>query len=288
MFFWILFVIVALWWLASLVAVLFSEEKLGAVGSLVAAFVVGAIVWISFSATTVDARAVGIQTSFGRYTDTLENGFQFTAPWSSVEEFSTLNQTLKLTGDNAVPVSFSGGSAGSADVTIRWATTANGAEDQWKQYRTFDNVRDQLVEPESRNAFRTEFSNYTPVEAIDGSTLNVVTKNVDDALTATLKESGVHVVSVQVTNVRLGDRAQTALDRIVEANANTERATSEQARAKIEAETARIRQESQTPESLQRYCLEVVNSWDVNKNGNLPATFNCVLSGGQTPVIVGH
>lgn len=288
MFFWILFVIVALWFLVSLVAVLFSEEKLGAVGSVVAAFVVGAIVWISFSATTVDSRSVGIQTSFGRYTDTLENGFQFTAPWSSVEEFSTLTQYLKLNGDSKVPVNFAGGSGGSADVVVRWAISDDGAEDLWKQYRTFDNVRDQLVESESRNAFRTEFSKYTPIEAIDGAKLNDITTNVKAELSSTLSANGVKVVSVQVTNVKLGDRAQTALDRIVQANADTERATSEQEKAKIEAETARIRQETQTPENLTRYCLEVLNSWDVEKNGNPPTMLNCGLGGGQPPVIVGH
>lgn len=285
MFFWILISFIALVFVVAAIGAIFTRGA-GAIAAAVAALVVGAIVTTLFSITTVDARAVGIQTSFGRYTNTLENGLQLTAPWSSVEEFSTLNQTLKLNGDSSVPVSFSGGSAGSADVTIRWATTAEGAEEQWKQYRTFDNVRDQLVEPESRNAFRTEFSNYTPVEAIDGTTLNTITKNVDDALTATLKKSGVHVVSVQVTNVKLGERAQTALDRIVQANADTERATSEQARAVIEAETARIRQQSQTPEALQRYCLEVLNSWDVEKNGNPPTMLNCGL-GGTAPVIVG-
>lgn len=265
-------------------------DKLPAAGALIVALVLALLfggVTAAFSATTVDSRAVGIQTSFGRYQDTLENGFQFTAPWSSVEQFSTLNQTLKLEGDNAVPVSFSGGSSGSADVTVRWATTAKGAEEQWKQYRTFENVRDQLVEPESRNAFRTEFSNYSPVEAIDGATLNGITSKVNDALKATLEKSGINVVSIQVTKVTLGDRAQNALDRIVEANANTDRATAEQERARIEAETAKIRQESQTPQALQRYCLEVLNSWSVASNGPVPATMNCNFGeSGQTPVIV--
>lgn len=297
MFFWILFGLIAFAFLIALAVAVFSKADrngnndgrlFGSVAAVV--FVVlGAIVFASFSATTVEPRSVGIQTSFGKYVDTLDNGFHWTAPWSSVEEFSTMNQTLKLTGDNAVPVSFSGGSAGTADVTVRWATTEDGAEEQWKQYRTFDNVKDQLVEPEARNAFRTEFSNYTPVEAIDGTTLNGITKNVDAALKTTLAQSGIRVVSIQVTNVRLGDRAQNALDRIVEANANTERANAEQERAKIEAETARIRQESQTPEALQRYCLEILNSWSAGNNGPLPATLNCNFGeAGQTPVIVGQ
>jgi len=263
--------------------------RTGGAGAAVAALLVLGIVTALFSATTVDARSVGIQTSFGKYDATLDNGFHWTAPWSNVEQFSTQVQYLELKGDGAVPVSFLGGSSGTASVVVRWSIDSKGAEDLWKKYKTFDNVRDQLVRSEAQNAFRTTFSNYTPVDAIDGNNLNKITADVQKLLAETLGKNGVAVDSVSVTNVGLGDRAQTSLDRIVAANADVERATAEQEKAKIEAETARIRAESQTPESLQRYCLEVMNSWNVNNNGPLPATFNC-LSGDsnvQTVVPVG-
>jgi regulator of protease activity HflC (stomatin/prohibitin superfamily) len=239
------------------------------------------------SATTVDARSVGIQTSFGRYTDTLDNGFHWTAPWSSVEQFSTQIQYLELKNDDAVSVSFAGGSSGSANVVVRWSISEDGAEQLWQRYRTFDNVRDQLVQSEAQNAFRTTFSQYSPVDAIDGNNLNTITSAVRDNLENTLSSYGVNIDSVSVTRVNLGERAQTALDRIVQANADTERAQAEQDRARIDAETAIIRQASLTPEALQRYCLEVVNSWNVDANGPLPATFDCSLGGSTTPVIVG-
>jgi hypothetical protein len=264
----------------------FSGEKVVMVGALLPIFILG-ILTAFMSATTVDARSVGINTAFGKYTGTLDNGFHWTAPWSSTEEFSTQVQYLELSGDGAVAVSFNGGSSGSAEVVVRWSISAEGAEQLWQRYRTFDNVRDQLVKSEAQNAFRTVFSDFSPVDAIDGANLNDITTTVQADLQQTLSGYGVDVDSVSVTKVNLGDRAQTALDRIVQANADVERATAEQQRATIEAQTATIRQQSQTPEALQRYCLEVVNNWDVSKNGPLPATFNCELNGGtQTPVIV--
>lgn len=237
----------------------------------------------AMSATTVGARSVGIQTQFGRYVDTLPNGFHWTNPFSSVEEFSTQVQDLDL----EIPVAFDGGSNGNAVVTVLWAIDAEGAEQLWKDWKTFDRVRDRLVAPAARTAIAADFSTFTPDAARDGANRVVIEDAVLDVLRDDLEDNGVKIREIQLTDVQLGQRAQEAVDRIVEATANTQRASEEKARAVIEAETAAIRQRSQTPEALQRYCLEVVNAWDVAKNGQLPATFNCQLDGASTtPVIV--
>lgn len=284
MFFWILFVIFALIFVVCAIGAIATREA-GAVGAAVIAALVLGVIVVAFSATTVSARSVGIQTSFGKYQDTLSNGFHFTAPWSSVEEFSTQVQDLDL----EVPVSFDGGSSGTATLTTLWAIEGEDAQELWKDWKNFERVRDRLVEPAARTSVAAEFSNYAPEAAKDGNNRVAIQDSVLETLKADLVDNGVDVRSIQLTDVKLGERAQNSVDRIAEAASNTERATEEQERAKIEAETAKIRQESQTPEALQRYCLEVVNGWNVGQNGNLPATFNCVLdAGSQTPVIIGN
>jgi len=276
-------IVLGIIFVVGLLAAVFSRDKFPGAGAAVGALVVLGIVTALFSATTVAPRSVGIQTSFGKYDATLQNGLHWTAPWSSVEEFSTQVQPL----DIEVPVAFEGGSSGVAEVTVRWAIDEDGAERLWNDWKTFDRVRDNLVKPDSRTAFRTEFSNYTPVDAIDGANLNTISANVTQALEATFKDRGILLDSVTVTEVKLGERAQASLDRIVSANADVERAQAEQDKAKIDAETAAIQAQTQTPETILRRCLEIVNNWDVNKNGNLPATFNCALGDTtQTPVIV--
>lgn len=283
MFFWIVFIIFALVFIVAAIGAVATKEP-GAIAAAGGSFVLLAVIFGLFSFTTVDARAVGIQTAFGKYQDTLNSGLHFTAPWSSVEQFSTQIQDLDL----EVPVSFEGGSSGTAVLTVLWAIDAEDAEQLWKDWKTFDRVRDRLVAPATRTVTAAEFSKFAPNEARDGG--NRV--NIQDAVLAALDDSigaGVNVRSIQLTDVQLGEKAQAAVDRIVTANADTSRAEEEQNRARIEAETAKIRQESQTPEALTRYCLELVNSWDVAKNGNLPATFNCALgAAGQTPVIIGN
>lgn len=253
-----------------------------------------AVITFFMSMTTVGARSVGIQTAYGKYVGTVNSGLHLVSPWSSVEEFSTLTQNLHLNGGTGTdegpktPVAFKGGASGNVDTTIRWRISESGAQKLWRDYKTFDNVQNNLVRADAQNSLRIEFSNFTPVDARDGNNLNTIMTHVQQTLAAKLSAYGVSVDSIQITNVELGAQAQSSIDRIVEANANVQRATAEQQKAQIEAETARIRQTTQTPETLQRYCLEVVNAWDVSKNGPLPATFNCGLSADSTPVIVGQ
>lgn len=250
------------------------------------------IITLLFSATTVSPRAVGIETAFGRYVATLDNGFHWTAPWSGVEEFSTLAQPLNVQEQG---VSFAGttvtdpvtkvesvsgsGGSGNFDGTILWSIdpTGKGAEKLWEKYKTYDNVRDNLVEKAFREAGRVQIGAYSPVEAKDGSNLRPINEAIKGDLVSALADKGILIDTVSVTSIRLDDSAQQSLNRIVEANANTERAKAEKERATIDAETAAIRQNSGslTPEALVRLCLDVTNAWDVAKNGNLPAGWSC-------------
>lgn len=287
MFFFVLIGIIALVFIVSALIAIGTREA-GPVVAAVFTLILGLIVTFAFSVTTVDSRAVGIQTAFGKYQDTLDNGFQLVSPWSSVEEFSTMKQDLDL----KVPVSFDGGSSGTAYVTVLWAINGDEAEQLWKDWRTFDRVRDRVVRPAAATEIAAVLSSYVPNDAKNGGNRDDIQAAVKLALSGeknnggTLKGRGIVIDSIQVTQVELGKRAQESVDRIAEATSNTERATEEQERARVEAETARIRQESQTEETLQRYCLEVLNSWDVSKNGNAPTLLNCGL-GGTAPVIVG-
>lgn len=89
--------------------------------------------------------------------------------------------------------------------------------------------------------------------------------------------------------VPLSDKAQQALDKVLESQSNIKRAEEERTRAKIDAETVSIRNKTGALSAAanQRYCLDVVNNWDVAKNGALPATFDCSLGDNGKNVLVG-
>lgn len=256
----------------------------------VAAFV--AVVFVVFtlicSATTVGARSVGIQTAFGKYQSTLDSGLHWTSPWSSVEQFSTNIQPLDLDGKGeSVSVSYKGGGSGDVNATVRWQIDAENAEKLWKKYRTFNNVRDQLVSSSAKDSFRVVLGEYTPTEARAGENLRPITEAVLNDLRNNLRDDGVKIDSISVKRVDLDAATQRSLERIVQANNDVERAKADQERAKIDAATAKLRetQGALSPQALVRLCLDVTNAWDVSKNGPLPATWNCV--GNSAPVLVG-
>lgn len=279
----------------------------GGVAAAVVAGVVLLIVTLISSFTIVGARSVGVEVAFGKYNGTLDSGPHLTAPWASVEQFSTRDQYLDLEspvtykaitipGDVAndaegVQTTNYGGD-GTIPSTVRWriaddSTGKGGAENLWRRYKTFENVRDQLVEPTAKESFRLVTSRYTPAEAKDGSNIRAINEAVVEDLNGILNPKGIVVDSISIKDVILGAQAQEAVNRVVAADADIDRAAREQERARIDAETARLRaaEGALTPEALARYCLEVTNAWNVANNGPLPATWNCTTTGANSVLV---
>jgi regulator of protease activity HflC (stomatin/prohibitin superfamily) len=244
-----------------------------------------------FSATTVPARSVGIQTGFGKYQKTLDNGFHWTNPTSSVEKFSTQVQTLKLddgdknAGKTAVP--FTGGGKGSVDVTVNWQISDKKAKQLWERFKSFDNVRDDLVQARARDAIRKAVGAKTANEALAGEALDPMAATAKASLQAATSEFGVEIVGVTFTNVDVDDSTRASIQKVIAAQQDIERAKADNERAKIDAETAKLREQAGalSPAANQRYCLDVTNNWDVNKNGPLNIGWNCMGASNTTVAV---
>lgn len=260
-------------------------------GVPVGLFVAALVATLFMSITTVDARSVGIQTAFGKYQGTLQPGLQLVAPWSSTEEFTTRLQPTDPKDKETVTVTFEGGGRGKVSAVPRWAISSNageqGAKALWESYRNFETVQTSLVDREFRDALLNVANDYTPNDA--RTKQDEIGGKVKDVLAGKLSRYGIVVDGVSVLSIDLDERTQASLDKIVAAQNDVERAKAEKERARIDNETAELRAKSGalSEGSLARYCLEVVNSWDVTKNGQLPATFNCGMGATDTPVIVG-
>lgn len=251
------------------------------------------VLTVMFSMTIVSARTVGIITSFGKEQGTKEAGIGWTKPWEAKEEFPTNVQYLVLDNSDkgalTTKVSYKGGGNGEVDATIRWTLDPNKALDLWRKYREFDKVTDQLVKASARTSLGVVIGAYPPNEARSGEKRREITDAVTADLNQTLASNGIRVDSVSITDVRLDAKTQGSIEALIKANADLQRATIDQQRATIEAQTAKIRQNSGSLSAgaLQRYCLEVTNSWNAGNNGPLPATWSC-LGGQAAPVIVGQ
>lgn len=243
------------------------------------------------AATTVSPRAVGIQTAFGKYQGTLQSGFHMTAPWSGVEEFPTQVQFLDLnngkaeTSKGTVGVNYKGGGKGQVDATIRWRIDTSNAAALWRKYRTFENVRDQLVISSARDSVSVIIGAYAPNDARAGENRRKISSDVALDLNKVLSSDGITIDSVSVTDVRLDDKTQASIEAIVKANADIDRAKAEQKKALIDAQTAKIREQSGSLSAgaLERYCLDVTNAWNQGNNGPLPTGWTCL---GDKPSVV--
>jgi regulator of protease activity HflC (stomatin/prohibitin superfamily) len=242
------------------------------------------------SATTVSARSVGIQTGFGKYQKTLDNGFHWTNPTSSVEEFSTQIQTLYLDGGddnddnvvhvNRVNVTYKGGGQGSIAATVSWKISDKEAKALWERYKSFKRVQKELVQNSAEAAVRDAAGKYIPTDAQAKG--NEISEAVKTQLSLDFAKYGLEVDNVRVTNVGLDEKTQASIEKVVIAQQDLARAELERQKALTEAKTAEIREKSGilTPQANQRFCLDVTNNWDQNKNGPLPAGWNCSGSSG--------
>ena len=249
-----------------------NPEYKGATIVLAALVAVLLAVTLIKSVATVGPREVGIETSLGKYSRTLGPGWQAKAPWAAVETFSTQLQRTELDA----PVAFAESGGGTQHAVIQWKITDNEAEALWQRYKEFDNVQGMLVDPAARQAIGDVLAAYTPAESRAEGAGEKIRAAVEERLEESLAEYGVQLDSVAMPPTALDETAQGAYNRVVEAKANVERADERVAQAKLDAEADKARNAELTPENLIAECLTVTNNWDQNKNGQLPASWNCV------------
>lgn len=296
----ILFVIGLLIALGGLLyAVRASEYKGAGVG---VAFV-GVFVALLTCFSTVDARSVGIQTSFGKYHDTLGSGLQWTAPWTSVEDWTTRNQTIRFAGDGKaeehdnsyteprITVRLGNQSEAYVEATVTWNITESSVEQLWKQYRTFEAARRDYATPSTIAATSTAFDGYNPFAALSTPTTGVDSpyvpleewsRRITEKLRPLYAARGIQLVSVQATKVSYDQRTEDKLRQYADAVANTRIAAQDVETAKKQAEASAARKATAGTD-----CISLIRDLAAaDQLKNLPAGVN-LCGGSGSPVIVG-
>jgi regulator of protease activity HflC (stomatin/prohibitin superfamily) len=257
---------------------------------------------LSMTMTTVDARAVGIQTSFGKYRDTLGSGLHLVSPWSSVEEWTTRNQTLRFAGDGkagerdnyftepVVTVRLGNQAEAYVEVTVTWGVTEAGAQDLWRQYKTFADARQDFAVPAALGATNAAFDGYDPFKALNSATADSLyvpleewSRRITGKLEPLYAARGVRLVSVQATKVSYDRRSEDKLREFADAVANTRIKAQDIETAKNEAAASQARAAQAAPgcEAL----IRDLAARDQLKS--LPAGWQCPGSTGPGVVVSG-
>jgi regulator of protease activity HflC (stomatin/prohibitin superfamily) len=258
---------------------------LNVVGTIVAAVFVA--IYLFNAVFIVEPRTVGIVTEFGKATGTVDSGPHILAPWAKVTEFPVSNQTLDLDATDGSPevvqAKFDGGGTGFVNNNINWHPENNDkAVALWNQWRDFDKVTNQVVKPRAQAVAAEVVGKYGPKEAVRSENYGKIAEEIKNKLQAELNSSGIKVEDVNVKRIDLDGKAQDNLNRAVVADGNIDIAKKEQERARIDNETANLKAQSAalSAAGLADRCLAITNAWDVNKNGPLPANWNCTFSNG--------
>lgn len=243
-----------------------------AVGSLVVVIVSLVIA----SSNIVGTRQVGIVTSFGKPTgETLSNGYHWLAPWKNVTEMDAAIQNDVFNGDKRIQVRLGNNSTALADANVRWNIKQDQADELYQQYKTFDNVRSNLIERNLRTALNEAFTKFDPLSA--DPTKADLTAVTAEALRILREKSGdqVEIIDLSIPVIDYDDKTEERINNINGAKAD-------QSRAEIEAKTAESRRKA--AEELARQPvpdLKIAIAACVNKMAESGQNLNCFPIGGS-------
>jgi regulator of protease activity HflC (stomatin/prohibitin superfamily) len=188
------------------------------------------------SFTIVGTRQVGIATSFGRPTGTtMDNGLHFKPFWQNVPEMDAAIQIDKYDGDRRIKVRLGNSSTALADASIRWNIKQNAADELFVQYKTFDNVRVNLVERNLAVVLNEVFASFDPLapQNLDVSPLPALSAEALKKLQAKVGDQ-VEVLDVSVPVIDFDDNTEGKINQLNAERANT--AVAKQAQQTAEAQ----------------------------------------------------
>lgn len=131
--------------------------------------------------TVVPTRELGIVTTFGRPNGELGNGPHMVAPWQDVTNMDGAIQLQKFEGDKAMQVRLGNNSTANANVTLQWRLDPAAAPSLFMDYRTFDGIKENLVDKELGVAMNSEFAKFDPLAPgnSDGAPLVAISQKVE-------------------------------------------------------------------------------------------------------------
>ncbi|WP_394334240.1 SPFH domain-containing protein [Mycobacteroides abscessus] len=213
------------------------------------------------SITTVGTRQIGIETTFGRPNgSTLSNGLHFKAPWAQVTEMDGAIQIDQHKGDNRVKVRLGNSSTADADVSVRWQIKQEATPELFVQYKTFDNVRTNLVTRNLQVALNEVFATFDPLapKNLDKSPLPELSEQARKIL-AEKVGTQVEILDVAVPTIDYDEGTEAKINQINQARAATSVALQDQQTASAQADANKKLADSVShdPNVLVSKCLDI-------------------------------
>jgi regulator of protease activity HflC (stomatin/prohibitin superfamily) len=279
-----------------------DEEELRGISFIVAGLfsVIGAIVLFQTLYVVVPPRNTGIVVTYGRPEGSVDNGWTWTKPWSTVENVDATIQTLTRDVDtnNPVIVRLGNQTTANVDLTVQWHIDQKDAVAVWQKYRGNDpdaliaTIQAKVVERQLTPAVNRALEKHDPLgAALAGQNAALSYKDASEKIAADLRttvDQGVVVDSVAVQFVHYDGVTQEKLNTYAQSLADTRIATQRVQTAeqqRLANEKLATSGSTTNPGVLYLACINMV--LDLGAKGqlqNLPPAFQCSMN--PTPVIV--
>jgi hypothetical protein len=257
--------------------------------SLALWFIAGLMV-LGSAYNSVGTKKVGVETSFGKTVGYLSNGPHMTAPWIKVHSMDAAIQTDDHLGNTAkgdtgcFNVRIANQQTGCAEVSMQWRINPTQVDYLYKNYRSFEHVKAQLVDRKLFNAVNEALATYNPQNDVSAGTVRNPLPRYQNAIFRLMKQKIltidgkplIEVLNVQLPIVHFDPETQSRINQLQQQVAQTRIAAQEQKTnaAKQRANSA-LAKRSLTPEVLQSRCYDILEKM-VNQHEQVPAGFSCV------------
>jgi len=198
--------------------------------------------------TKVPANHVGIVYSpFGGTKDTtLSEGFNSKSPFDSVFKISTEVQTEKIEN---LTTQTKDAQYVTTILDIKYKVNASNAFLIFKQYRTLDNMSENLIMPSTQRVLELVTTRYNVIDIL-GEKRSDIYSELDKALTEEFAKYGVEFVSISIIDMDAGEELEAAIT--AEAVAKKEVETAEQNLMKAEMEAKQKSVQAQAEQDAAR------------------------------------
>lgn len=262
------------------------------------------VVLLAMACTTIiQAKNVGVLTTFGKPTRSLNAGLHVKAPWQKVTELDGTKITNKYTGEERIEVRIGDGTTAAVETAIRWSIVGEKADEIYADYRSDDvnmNVREALVETVFKNAINAVFGQYNPtaelvtVDPNSDKRLNFVpdydglAAEVTESMKQRVADSGgyVKIEFVTLSGISLSPETQKKINEFQAEVARTQVALQAERtnRAQAAANKALSTSVSNNPNVLVSRCLDTLQMMVENQQP-VPAGFTCWPGQGSNLVL---
>lgn len=264
--------------IATLITTLKKKNEFGCVTfqwntkGLLSIIPLGLLVFVQ-SICVIPSNTVGVKYSalHGTSKDTLKEGVHFVTPF--VDEIYKIDTTVQERTDDNVSVQTKDAQWAKMQVNVKYEVSKSNAFKVYKQYKTMDALKDNIIGNYAQNAMNEVCSNYNIIDLL-GDKRNEIINKATDILKQNLEKEGVTLKMLTIKDLDAGKKIEKAISDEAVAKKQVETAKQKQEKARTEAETKLIEAEGEananevktkalTPEVLQE---QWINKWD----GKLP------------------